>query len=160
DRAIVAQDPNGRRMVFAGTGDTTNPTSPSDINYFYAVRDSDTGTICSGIPACVKKFAPGEKVISDAGVGGNAVILSRYRRPSAARGYDPARPAALYACEMVKGRPAAALKDSVGTNRSQLVIPNAGITSDLQVSGGNLVFNTSNKPNQPQAVALNVGGNV
>ena len=160
DRAIVAQDPNGRRMVFVGTGDTTNPTSPTDINYFYAVRDSDTGTICSGIPAWIKKFAPGEKVISDAVVVGNAVILSTYRPPPSSSGCNQAGSATLYAFDMVKGTPAAALKDSLGNNVSQLVIPNAGITSDLQVSGGNLVFNTSNKPNQPQAVALNVGGNV
>ncbi len=160
DRAIVAQDPNGRRMVFVGTGDTTNPTSPNDINYFYAVRDSDTGTICSGIPAWVKKFAPGEKVLSDAVVVGNAVIFSTYRPPPTSTGCNQAGSATIYAFDMVKGTPAAALKDSLGNNVSQLVVPNAGITSDLGVSGGNLVFNTSNKPNQPQAVALNVGGNV
>jgi len=160
DRAIVAQDPNGRRMVFIGTGDTTNPTSLTDVNYFYAVRDSDTGGICSGIPAWIKQFAPGEKVLSDAIVVGNAVIFSTYQPPPTSTGCNQAGSATIYAFDMVKGTPAAALKDSLGNNVSQLAIPNGGITSDLQVSGGNLVFNTSNTPNQPRAVALNVGGNV
>ena len=93
-------------------------------------------------------------------VVGNAVIFSTYQPPPTSTGCNQAGSATIYAFDMVKGTPASALKDSSGNNVSQLVIPNGGITSDLQVSGGNLVFNTSNTPNQPRAVGLNVGGNV
>src|SRR5262249_61745002 len=160
DRAIVAQDPNGRRMVFIGTGDTTNPTSPTDVNYFYAVRDSDTGAICSGIPAWIKQFAPGEKVLADPVVIGTTVILSTYKPPSGGISCTNAGSATLYAYEMANGHPAPLLTDGRGHDVSTLTIPDTGIISDLLVSGNSLVFNTSNDPTLVQTVRLTISSSM
>lgn len=154
-RPVVGRDSTGRRMVFAGSGDSVNPTSPTGTNYFYAIRDSDTGAICSGIPAWVKQFAPGEKVLGTPALVGKGVILATYTPPPAGAACNQAGAATLYAFDAVNGTAANLLKDALGNNVSRLSIPNSGIISDLQVSGRSLIFNTSNNPTQVQSIPIN-----
>ena len=159
-RALLAKDRSGRKMVFVGTGDSTNPTTTTDVNYFYAIRDSDTGGSCSGVPAWVKLFAPGEKVIADPVIAGNSVILSTFIPPPPGAACSDSGSANIYAYDMVTGRPANLLSDGHGNMISQLTITGQGIVSDLVISGKNLVFNTSNNPTSVQTVGLNLGSSV
>jgi Tfp pilus tip-associated adhesin PilY1 len=156
ERALIAKDRVGRRMLFVGTGDFTNPTSTNDVNHFYAVRDSETGSVCSGTPAWIKRFSPGEKVLADPVVIGATLILSTYKPPTGGTSCTDAGSATLYAYEMATGRPANVISDGHGHNLATLTIPGTGIISDLLVSGSNLVFNTSNDPTRVQTVRLNV----
>jgi Tfp pilus tip-associated adhesin PilY1 len=159
-RAVIAKDRTGRKMVFVGTGDSTNPTSNNDTNYFYAVRDMDTGAVCSGTPAWVKRFDPGEKVVADPVVAGSSVILSTYLPPAAGAICNDSGSAMLYSFDMVSGAPSSTLTDSRGNHVSKVAITGGGIVSDLAISGRSLVFNTSNHPTQVQTVSLNVGTSV
>jgi len=160
ERAVVAKDRVGRRMIFVGTGDFTNPVSTNDVNYFYALRDSDTGAVCSGIPAWIKQFSPGEKVLADPVVIGTTVILSTYKPPSGGISCTNAGSATLYAYEMANGHPAPILSDGRGHDVSTLTIPDTGIISDLLVSGNSLVFNTSNDPTLVQTVRLTISSSM
>jgi len=147
-------------MLFVGTGDFTNPVSTNDVNYFYALRDSDTGAVCSGIPAWIKHFSPGEKVLADPVVISTTVILSTYKPPSGGTSCTNAGSATLYAYEMANGHPAPILSDGRGHDVSTLTIPDTGIISDLLVSGNSLVFNTSNDPTLVQTVRLTISSSM
>ena len=158
--AVLAKDRTGRKMLFLGTGDSTNPTTTTDLNYFYAIRDPDTGGSCSGVPAWVKVFDPGEKVIADPVIAGNALILSTFLPPPPGAACSNSGSANIFGFDMITGRPASVLNDGRGNMVSKIQITGQGIVSDLAISGKNLVFNTSNNPTSVQTVGLNLNASV
>jgi Tfp pilus tip-associated adhesin PilY1 len=163
-RPIVSFDVQGRPLIFMGTGDTTNPASTTEpTNYFYAIRDSQTGTPCSGTVEWVKQFAPNEKVVSAPVVVNGTLILSTYTPPTSGSACVAPGNSTLYAFDAVFGTPVNALTQlgsdglplppvvnsqgvPVPQSASQVTIPNRGILSDLTVSNGNLVYVTEIAP--------------
>jgi hypothetical protein len=163
-RPIVAFDVQGRAMLFMGTGDSTNPASTTEpTNYFYALRDTGTGTACSADVMWVKQFATNEKVVSAPVVVNGTIIISTYTPPASGLQCTANGNATLYAFDAVYGTPVNALTQvnadgtakapvvnaqgvSVPQVASSVTIQNRGVLSDLTVANNNLVYVTEIAP--------------
>jgi hypothetical protein len=151
-------------MLFMGTGDSTNPASTTEpTNYFYALRDTGTGTACSADVMWVKQFATNEKVVSAPVVVNGTIIISTYTPPASGLQCTANGNATLYAFDAVYGTPVNALTQvnadgtakapvvnaqgvSVPQVASSVTIQNRGVLSDLTVANNNLVYVTEIAP--------------
>ncbi len=142
-RISVGQDKEGRVNAYVGTGDAVNPlyvdtsSTPTvrSYEYFYALRDNNSSTTnldCSGQPLWVKRFKRGQKVLSEAVLAERAVIIATYR-PST-NPCSQVGDTVVYAFDRLSGIPLKVFETVVSgstTYTSTLVLPNAGISSDL-----------------------------